>query len=248
MEIKDVRSFNDVWPYVQEQLVAAGFGRDLIHGLRHMRHVRKEAAILCEFCDEKLDASLVRCLKVAVDVHDLGRIKRTGNHAAVSADLFYQMPIQDLTPEEILAVCYAVQNHSHGLFGLGISRAENFQDKLLGLLCFCDHSDAASPDGAARAALALSDKPVLSNRFDVWHLRRLMAIGCRAEMMNVYKDDSLIAHLAFDYYATGRIFSPIRHLLSGRYIRERSNPRLAMYKAIINPLIQLQEMHKIFNH
>lgn len=240
LEIHEVRSVEDIWVFVKERFIAKGLDKELIHGVRHIQHVREECVLLCGYCWGKIGSDVVKCLRAAVDVHDLGRTEK-GDHAAISAEMFSKMPIEGLIEEEALAIRYAVQYHGRGLWGLGIPRAEMLAEKVLGLLCVCDHADAASSEGAARAALALKKLPVLSSRFAADGLRQLMENGCTPDMMNVYKNDSLVAHWAYNYFATSAIRKPVSHLLTPRYLEEHGDPKLAMYRAIIEPLLLLQE-------
>ncbi len=242
MNIHEVRSTREVEQFVTDEFTAHNFDVDLIHGLRHLRRVRAEYENIRLMCADMLEPELVKCLGVAVAVHDLGRI-REGNHAENSAEMFRSMPIEDLTADEIEAIYYAVKYHNRGLESLGIDKAETFQDKLLGLLCLCDHADAASTEGAARAALHMANvkAPILSTRFSADHLRAIMVQGASPSMMNDYKNDSLVAHWAYNYFADFSICCPILHLLNTRYYDECHAPNVVMYRALIEPLLILQE-------
>lgn len=238
-----MRSIHDVEQFVFDEFTKHDFGDDLIHGLRHLRRVKAEYENIRLMCVDLLEPELITCLGVAVAVHDLGRI-REGNHAENSAEMFRSLPVYNfLSADEIEAIYYAVKNHSYGLEYLGIERAETFQDKLLGLLCLCDHADAASTEGAARAALHMANakKPILSTRFSADHLRAIMAQGTSPSMMNDYKNDSLVAHWTYNYFADFSICCPIFHLLNTRYYNECHAPNVAMFRALIEPLLILQE-------
>ena len=245
MQLHQVTSIMLIWEFVRETYEKTGLSNELVHGLRHMRHVREVCTNICETLD---DPQVVKCLRVAVDVHDIGRaIDKSRDHAAVSAKVFLQMPIGDLTAEEFEAVHFAVAYHSKGLRLVGVKRAVSLSEQVLGLLCVCDHADGASPDGAARAARALKGKPILSKRYTAGHLRQIMADGCDPGMMSEYKSDSLVAHLAYNYAAVEQILAPVRHLLSSRYLEEYSAPRTAMYKTIIEVCLALQDEQNILN-
>lgn len=268
--IQEVKSVADVWPFVQECMKAGGLWTELIHGGRHMRHVLREAETLIAEC--QLGESLVKCLCVAAAVHDLGRLggnfqhpvvseeelkevidaaridknnSKYVDHAHLSAHLFRLMPIEDLTDEEKTAVFGAVRDHSVGLVGKFITRAETLEEKILGLLVVADHcGDAASPDGAARSIRALKGKPVLSNVFSVEHLWQYVQEGCPVIPVadaNKYKNESLVAHQVYNYQASWPILAAVRHLLSQQYWDEEVMPRQLMYGSIIEPLLQLQE-------
>lgn len=239
-----MRSIRDVEQFVSDQFTRNGFDNDLIHGLRHLRRVQAEYENIRLMCADMLDPELIKCLGVAVAVHDLGRVQ-VGNHAKNSAEMFLSMPIEYLlSADEIEAVHYAVKNHSRGLESLDIDLAETFQDKLLGLLCLCDHADAASTEGAARAALHIANikAPILSSYFSADHLRAIMSQGgASPSMMNNYKSDSLVAHLVYNYCADFSICCPIFHLLNMQYFNKYHAPNVMMFRAIIEPLLILQE-------
>jgi len=238
-----MRSIRDVEQFVVDEFIRNNLDNDLIHGLRHLRRVQAEYENVRQMCVDILEPELIKCLGVAVTVHDLGRI-RDGNHAENSAKIFLSFPIRDLlSADEIEAVYYAVKNHNRGLEFLGIDRAETFQDKLLGLLCLCDHADAASPEGASRSALYIAkiEAPILSTRFSADHLCAIMTQGASPSMMDDYKNDSWVAHLAYNYYADFSICCPIFHLLNTRYYNEYHAPNIVMFRAIIEPLLKLQE-------
>lgn len=242
MNIHEVRLTSDVEQFVTDEFTAHNFDIDLIHGLRHLRRVQAECEVISRMCAKILEPELVKCLGVAVAVHDLGRI-REGNHAENSAEMFRSMPIEDLTADEIKAICYAVKYHNRGLESLCIDKAETFQDKLLGLLCLCDHADAASPEGMARSTLhmAQTKASILSTRFSADHLNAIMNQGASPSMMNEYKNDSLVAHLAYNYFADFSICYPIFHLLTDKYYNEHHVPNIVMFRAMIEPLLKLQE-------
>ncbi len=240
MQIEEVKITDHIWSYVSEKYLEAGLADELIHGMRHMRHVREVCNNICDV--QILDSRVIRCLHAAVDIHDIGRaVDKTRDHAMVSSEVFRQMALDDLATDEYEAVHFAVIHHSRGLRAIGINEAKDLKEVLLGLLCVCDHADAASPDGAARAALALKNKPILSDNYTAEHLRELMTNGCAPELMNVYKNDSLAAHLAYNYCATAHIIAPVRHLLNGRYMKDWSDPRLAMFRVIVETYLNLQE-------
>ena len=244
MDIHEMRSIRDVEQFAVDEFTRNDFGDDLIHGLRHLRRVQAEYEIIRQMCVDLLEPELLKCLGVAVAIHDLGRIRK-GNHAENSAEMFLALPIHNLlSTDEIEAVYYAVKNHSRGLEYLGIDKAETFKDKLLGLLCLCDHADAASPEGAARAALQVAKikAPILSTQFTANHLSAIMAQGASPDMMNDYKNDSLIAHLAYNYSADFSICCPIFHLLNTRYYNNHHAPNIVMFQALIEPLLILQEV------
>ena len=158
------------------------------------------------------------------------------------------MPIEDLTKEEREAVFGAVRDHSIGLVGKHIAKAETLEEKILGLLVVCDHcGDAASPDGAARAIRALAEKRPVSREFSIGHLRQYLVEGCPiipVAEAGKYKSESIVAHLVYNYQASWPILAAVRHLLSQRYWDEEVIPRQEMYGSIIEPLLQLQERHE----
>jgi hypothetical protein len=242
VNINEVRCVQDIDTFVVQEFTAKGFDKELIHGLRHLRHVQSECDNINRLCGNILGSGLMKCLNVAVAVHDLGRTEK-GDHAEISAEMFRQMPIEDLDLDEKDVIYFAVKNHSRGLGLIGVKKASSFQEYILGLLCVCDHADAASPDGAARAAMHMANKKasVLSSRFSASHLRQIMEESAPSEMMNEYKNDSLIAHWAYNYSATYSICQPVKHLLSDKYLEECYTPRMLMFFAIITQLLALQE-------
>lgn len=173
------------------------------------------------------------------------------DHAHLSAHLFRLMLIEDLTEDEKSAVFGAVRDHSIGLVGKHITRAETLEEKILGLLVVCDHcGDAASPDGAGRAIKALKGKPVLSSTYTAEHLRQYMVEGCPiipVAEAGKYKGESIVAHLVYNYQASWSILAAVRHLLSQRYWDEEVIPRQEMYGSIIEPLLQLQERARVIS-
>jgi len=240
---------------------------ELIHGGRHVRHVVVEAKKIAVGLEDRRMAKL---LLLAAAIHDLGRLlgdyaypgfdsddlvmavdaARIGSnridHAVLSAGLLQLMPLMDVGPEEMSAVWFAIRWHSIGLVGLHIERAETLGQKLLGLLVIADHADAASPEGAARAKMALVGKPILSSRFGVDHLRSYLSrdgLECPVipvTDMDGYKSESVAAHWLYNHQATWPMVRAIEHVLPVNYVNEELLPRMWQYQVLIETLLSLQ--------
>lgn len=244
---QNIKSVMQIWPFVVAKFKEAGKWEDLIHGGRHIQRVKEEAEIMV--ASNKLDGSVALCLEIAAEIHDIGHIL-PGDHAENSAEIFNQMPL-DLGIYAKEAIGQAVRDHSVGLVGKGITRAKSLYEKVLGLLVVCDHcGDAACPEGVARAALALKDKPILSKKFSAEKLdfylgsesEFVLIYPIPIEEMNEYKSDSLLAHLVYDYQATWPIIDVVKHLLSGEYLNNHLLPRQEMFGIILKTFIKLQRM------
>ncbi|MFH1089591.1 MAG: hypothetical protein V1716_04165 [Candidatus Uhrbacteria bacterium] len=235
-----------------------------IHGGRHVRRVRAEAILLADFLE---DRRLGELLILAAELHDLGRlgdfaypeVKSTDvdmavaaaktdlnnlkfiDHAILSAVLFWLMPIAGLNEEEKAAVYFAIANHSQGLVGLQIARAETLGEKLLGLLVICDHADA----GITRTSWALKGKPTLS-RHTIADLRQYLSgdgQGCSiipVDKMGDYKNSDLLSCLVYNHQATWPMVEAVRHILPERYLEEELLPRQAQVLVLIERLLELQ--------
>jgi len=207
----------------------AGLERELIHGLRHFEQVQREYQKICSLVP--LDIEVGSLLEIAVNVHDIGRTV-LGVHAENSARMFSEWSIPDLLLIQKHAVIFAIANHSHGLVGLGIKEAKTLEQKILGLLVICDHMDAASPEGAARAAMAYKGKPTLSNDISKSDLLRAMEVSPPFGEMGRYTA-SLLGNWVWDYAATGPIMQAIDSLVTVEYKRYVED-RLTAFRSLID--------------
>lgn len=269
MDISEVVTSELVWPYVKQMLLISNFMKELIHGGRHMQNVRQEVKMIISSCN--LSRDLCECLRVAADVHDLGRLgdypysgmtlkqinaacdsaridpKNEGyiDHAHLSASLFEHMPIEDLSTDQKEVITFAVKHHSVGLVGLNIPVAQTLCEQTLGLLVVADHcGDAACPDGIARAIKALKGKPILSKTFEASYLESLLFSNdtvIHVSEAGLYKSESIAAHLVYNFQATWAILKAVKHLLSDEYMDETIIPRLEMYRTIVKAFLDLQK-------
>lgn len=271
MEIQEVKDSNMAWSYLCQEFKLAGYWQERIHGGSHVTEVLRFATSVAE--SSNVHGLLAECLLIAAKLHDLGRlgmkhhysgvskkvlqiavdkarIDKTNpdyvDHAHLSANLFRLMPIE-YTTEFKHAVEWAIRNHSVGLVGLGIKKAEILADQTLGLLVFADHcGDAASPGGVARAAKALEGKvPILSKKHSIEHLQHFLDDPnsfIPVQEAGSYKNESLIAHLVYNYQASRPIITVVRHLLSDEYLESVFYPSEDRYKFIIQSyLTAMQE-------
>ncbi len=260
-----LKSFEDVWGYVQKQMKVATapkggtWWHELIHGGRHTRNVLAEAKAITERCNlGPIGANLM----ISAAIHDLGRLGQfpyeglseehitayvararidTKNlsyidHAHLSANLLESDIFAfDDKPD----VVWAIRNHSVGLVGLGIKKAQRSCEILLGLLVVCDHcGDAACPEGMSRAARDLLQRgtSMRSKKFEKEHLISFLEPGCPVipvAKAKEYKDESLTAHLVYNFQATWPIINCVRHILGEDYIQEEIMPYMEMFKSII---------------
>lgn len=211
----------------------AGFNREPVHGLRHFEQVQKEYQKLCSLVP--LESKVSFLLKIAIDAHDIGRVL-PGEHAANSAQMFGGWPIKDLSSTDKDTVIFAVANHGRGLVGLGIKKAETLAQKILGLLVICDHMDAASPEGAARAAIAYKGKPTigsLSKRDLLWAMGKTLPFEERGRYTT-----SLLGNWVWDYSATGPIIQAIDLLVTTEY-KQYVEDRLLAFRSLIDLLLEI---------
>lgn len=242
MEPKRVVSKSQVLKFATNHFKQAGLGDEPIHGLRHLNNVIKECGIVCEMC--ALDPRVADLLKIAATVHDIGRTT-PGDHAENSANIFSQMPLNGLTPREKSWIDFAVRNHSRGVKATTRHEiASSPEEALLGLLCVCDHADSASPEGYARSVIwAKTFKPHLPifGNHDTNHLRNIMAGKLPDIRPDDYKNESVIAHLAYNFYATTEIMKAVERVLSEEYIKY-AEMRQLMFGKMIELLHELQPL------
>jgi HD superfamily phosphohydrolase YqeK len=271
MQIQAVTETKKAWSFVEycikEARTSAGesWWEELTHGGRHLRRVLQEAEKIIEA--GKLDQQLAKCLRTAAALHDLGRLavdldypgvdmKALKNalkvedfnqvhHRKISAELFWQMPMEDLSKEEKEAIYGAIRDHSLGLVGRGVKRAESLEEKVLGLLVVADHADAASMEGVGRTTILSASKkqPLFSEKFSARelgeYLKKEQTMIPVAELER-FIDESLVSWLVYNYQATWEIWGVVHHLLSEQYWQEEARPKQAMFGAVVKRLVEEQ--------
>jgi len=203
----------DVWIEVVRQLTERNLAKDWVHGVSHIERVQKNLETLLKLgLREKISEEMERCLKIAVDVHDIGR-GLPGDHAIISAKIFFEMEIDDLTPEEKENIHFAVRNHNIGLVGIGINKIKEDREILLGILSLVDHMDALGEIGFFRTIEA-TRLPLLSNEYTTDKLENFIYDPERVGIdMKSMKDESVLAHIIYNYCATKHIIEPVYQLL-----------------------------------
>jgi len=227
---------------------AAGFTDDLVHGLRHTLRVVDEALRIIRECG--LGDVMACKLLCAVWLHDIGRVN-AGNeqHALVSARKTLEVLglCHGISNEDVSDIHFAVLNHSQGLegvatlFGKELAPASTDAEILLGFLVLCDHADGASPEGIARLCeyrLQMGGNdflPVASPRYTVLTLRRLLQSpnGIPLAEMKAMKEDSVVAHVLYNYGATARILAPMEPHITATYQKEWSDRLRLTYGLIV---------------
>lgn len=206
-----------------------------LHGLPHVERVKDNLKLLIDSCP-KLDQQTIKLLKIVVEVHDVGR-KYEGDHAKNFANMACGIDMGNLSESEYSAIIYAVTNHSIGLPGLGIKKAESFEQKLLGLLVLLDHMDAIGEIGFLRPfQWSLDSKkylPILS-KIKFKDLDRFLEDEkITPEIMSLrLKEESIVAHLIYNYLATYQIIEPVAHLLSPEFVGHIKNRNLYLLERI----------------
>lgn len=215
-------NLNILWREVKKQLEKRNYANNWVHGIPHIVRVYKNAQVIFELC--KIDDRLEKCLEVAVIFHDTGR-GLPGDHAENSARIFSRMKINGLTEKEKEDILFAVKNHSIGLVGVGIKKAKQNKEILLGLLVLADHLDTLGKIGLDRVIQWSKNTGTnldLLSKIKPQKLRKFIADGkITPEIKNLnLKEESITAHLIYNYLATEQIVKPISHLLSKKFLLE----------------------------
>ena len=211
-----------LWREVKRQLGKRGYADNWVHGIPHIARVYKNARLFSEFC--KIDNRLEKCLEVAVIFHDAGR-GLPGDHAENSAKIFSKMKIKGLTEKEKEGILFAIKNHSVGLAGIGIKKAKEDKEILLGLLVLADHLDTLGKIGLDRVIQWSKNIRInldLLSKIKPEKLRKFIADGKitpEIKRLNL-KEESITAHLIYNYLATEQIIKPISHLLNKKLFWE----------------------------
>lgn len=204
-----------IYPAVTAALSEAGYRNNWVHGIPHIIRVRKNLRLLLKY--SSLDNKTIKCLRIAVDMHDIGRAY-PGDHANNSARIFKQMNIKGLTPEEKNDIEFTIENHSKGLKALGINKAKKNNEILLGLLCLLDHMDAIGQIGTHRTYQWLMEtRPnaqILSS-IPIKHLKYYLGQKTMTtEIRNLnLKSDSVLGNLIHNYLATFEIVDVVKIFL-----------------------------------
>ncbi len=219
---KNKFNLNILWREVKKQLEKRNYANNWVHGIPHIVRVYKNARVIFELC--KIDDHLEKCLEVAVIFHDIGR-GLSGDHAANSAKIFSKMKINKLAEKEKEDILFAIKNHSIGLTGIGIKKARQDKEILLGLLVLADHLDALGKIGLDRVIQWSKNTGMnldLLSKIKPKKLRKFIANGkITPEIKNLnLKEESVTAHLIYNYLATEQIVKPISHLLSKKFLLE----------------------------
>ena len=219
---EDKFDLENLWCEVKKRLEKRGYADNWVHGIPHIVRVHKNMRLLSKLC--KIDNRLIECLEVAVITHDIGR-GISGNHAQNSAKIFGGMKIEGLREKEKEEILFAVKNHSVGLAGVGIKKAKQDKEILLGLLTLADHMDAIGKISLDRVIQWSKNTGMnlnLLSKIKPKKLRRFIANGKitpRIKRLNL-EEESIIAHLIYNYLATKQIVKPISHLLSKKFLLE----------------------------
>lgn len=246
MKAEDVTRVEMIKPFVLELLREANMEFSLDHGARHcLERVPEEARCICE--TNKLGWTTAYSLDIAAKMHDPGYVL-PGPHAKNSADMFLKMPLENLWPGTRGDIAFAILHHPHGLAGLGIKKAGNSSETLLGLLCMADHADNMGGEGAIRTfAVALSSNPPLSlfsSHFSAEEILQMMKDGAPVEQAELFTKDSVVAGLAFQWQTARSIMEPVEHLLNEAY-RIYWNEKRRQTKAVIDLLLREQNTMKV---
>ena len=211
-----------LWRETKRQLEKRNYADNWVHGIPHIVRVYKNARSFFELC--KIDNRLEKCLEVAVIFHDAGR-GLPGDHAENSAKIFSEMKIKGLTEKEKGDILFAVKNHSVSLAGIGIKKAKEDKEILLGLLVLADHLDALGKIGLDRVIQWSKNTEMnldLLSKIKPKKLRKFIADGKitpEVKRLNL-KKESITTHLIYNYLATEQITKPISHLLNKKLLLE----------------------------
>ena len=211
-----------LWHEVKRQLEKRNYADNWVHGIPHITRVYKNARLFSRLC--KIDKRLEKCLEVTVIFHDAGR-GLPGDHAENSAKIFSEIKIKELTEKEKKDILFAIKNHSVGLAGIGIKKAKRDKELLLGLLVLADHLDTLGKIGLNRVIQWSKNTGMnldLLSEIKPKTLRKFIADGKitpEVKRLNL-KEESITAHLIYNYLATEQIIKPISHLLNKKFLLE----------------------------
>ena len=241
-----MEELEELWNEVVRQLSERDYAENWVHGIPHVKRVWGNLKFLLKSCS--LSKNMVRCLKVAVLVHDAGR-GLPGDHAENSAEIFGGMEMNSLTKEESENIFFAVKNHSKGLAGVGVDKAEGNKDVLLGLLVLLDHMDALGRVDFYRTIQWSKDTGRnldLLSRLNPQELRKFIGenyLSQEIEEMNL-KEESILTHLIFNYLVADQIVTPVSHLLSDEFLLEINHKKAELLDEV-NKMIDLMEENQI---
>lgn len=235
----------EIYAEVIERLTAAGYKDNWVHGLPHIKRVRKNYKLLLRH--GKLPANIAKCLLVAVNIHDIGRTS-AGNHAENSARIFKQMKISDFSEKEKADIEFALKNHNKGLVTLGIVKPKADKEILLGLLCALDHLDGIGKIGILRSyqwIMETQKKPKILSHLPVKTLKKYLRNGYITTKMRKagLKAESVLVQLIYNYLATDEIVNPIKNLLEKKFLRIIEFRQKELWQEI-DFLIKLAEENK----
>jgi HD superfamily phosphodiesterase len=219
---KDELNLENLWREAEKQLGKRDYANNWVHGVPHIVRVYKNMEMLLRYCN--IDKRITKCLKVTVIMHDAGR-GLPGNHAENSAKIFNEMKVKGLTEKEKEEILFAVKNHSQGLAGIGIKKAKKDKEIVLGLLVLADHMDALgkiSLDRVIQWSKNTGANLDLLSKIEPKKLRKFIADKktiSKIKRLNL-KEESITAHLIYNYLATEQIIKPISHLLSKKFLLE----------------------------
>jgi len=228
---------------VKKLLLGKGIYFEWVHGGPHLQRVRNNFDFLIKTCP-LVDSATIETLGKIVEIHDIGRIL-PGDHAANFAKVFDRIEI-DVSEKEREEILFVVENHSKGLPGLGIKKAENRREILLGLLAMLDHMDAIGVSGFLRPLQWSIDSgkylPILS-KIKIEDLDRFVSgerITPEITALKL-KEESIISHLIYNHLATYEIMGPIAHLLSKEFVREIKSRNNYLYERIDEMLVTMED-------
>lgn len=191
-----------------------------------------------------VDSSVIDSLIKIVEIHDIGRII-PGDHAANFAQVFDRIEA-DASEEEREDILFVVENHSKGLPGLGIKKAESRREILLGLLVMLDHMDAIGESGFLRPLQWSIDSgknlPILS-KIKIEDLDRFLEEEkITPEIMALkLKEESIVSHLIYNHLATYQILEPVAHLLSEEFVEEIVSRNVYLYERIEEMMMMMED-------
>lgn len=224
-------------------MLEKGIYNGWVHEGSHLLRVRNNLEFLIKSCPS-LDPAIIETERTIVEIHDIGRIL-PGDHAANFTKVFGLLKIE-LSEEELEEITFVVENHSRGLPGLGIKKAESRKEILLGILVMLDHMDAIGESGFLRPLQWSMDSkkylPILS-KIEISDLKRFISDGeITPEIMELkLKEESIVAHLIYNYLATYQIIRPIAHLLSEKFIKGVEERNLYLLERIVDMMKLMEE-------
>lgn len=218
INLADEIDLEQILEIVQREVQRRGFGNDPVHGWRHIIAVINWAEKLMKYSN--LPNELVEDITIAAIAHDVGRDCPGLAHALASAEWLENEKEIKISPERRADVVWAVSFHSTGLAKAGVSKAVKRKHIIAGFLVLADHLDALGYPGAWRLIESQRHKKermgIYSSNISVLELREIWhggIITAEIEGMNL-KNDSVIAHMIYNYLATAQIVGHIKHLLS----------------------------------